>query len=100
MRRDVDMKTAWLAAAAALLAAAPATSFAAGAATTAPQAPARDLTKAPRMGAWGFDRSGQDATVTAGQSLFGHANGGFMKSLEIPSDRSSFGVANKLDELS
>ena len=54
------MKTTWLAAtaAAALLAATPAASFAAGAATTAPQAPARDLTKAPRMGTWGFDLSG------------------------------------------
>jgi putative endopeptidase len=96
------MKTTWLAAsaAAALLAAAPAASFAAGAATTAPQAPGRDLTKAPRMGTWGFDRAGQDPAVTPGQTLFGHANGGYMKRLEIPADRSSFGAFNVLDELS
>ncbi|HEY0650334.1 M13 family metallopeptidase [Phenylobacterium sp.] len=96
------MKKAWLAAAAAaaLLVGAPASSFAADAAATAPQAPVRDLTKAPRMGAWGFDLTGSDPAVTAGQSLFGHANGRYMKTLEIPADRSSFGAFNMLDELS
>jgi len=94
------MKSLWLAAAAAaLLSGAPAASFAADAAT-APESPARDLTKAPRMGAWGFDLTGRDQAVTAGQSLFGHANGGYMKTLEIPADRSSFGAFNMLDELS
>ena len=96
------MKTAWLAAAAvaALLTAAPASAFAADAAATSTPTPARDLTKAPRMGAWGFDLSGRDPAVTPGQSLFGHANGGYMRALEIPSDRSTFGAFNVLDELS
>jgi putative endopeptidase len=96
------MKKAWLAAAAAaaLLVGAPASSFAADAAAPAPQAPPRDLTKAPRMGAWGFDLTGSDPAVAAGQSLFGHANGRYMKTLEIPADRSSFGAFNMLDELS
>jgi putative endopeptidase len=98
---DRPMKTAWLAAAcvAALLAAAP-SAFAAGAATTAPEAPARDLSKAPRMGPWGFDTAGRDTAVTAGKSLFEYANGAYMQKLTIPADRSSYGAFNALDELS
>jgi putative endopeptidase len=96
------MKAAWLAASAAavLLAAAPLSAFAADGAATAQQAPARDLTKAPRMGPWGFDMAGRDTALTPGQSLFGYANGGYMKSLEIPADRNSFGAFNALDDLS
>jgi len=52
------------------------------------------------MGTWGFDLSGRDAATPAGQSLFGYANGGYMRKLEIPADRSSFGAFNLLDELS
>ena len=95
------MKTVWLAAAAAaaLLTAAPAASFAADAAT-APKAPVRDLTKAPRMGTWGFDLAGRDAATTPGQSLFGHANGRYMQRLEIPSDRSSITACRRALESS
>ena len=94
------MKTAWLAApaAAALLLAAPG-AFAADAAT-ASAAPVRDLTKAPRMGTWGFDLAGRDTDVSPGKSLFGYANGSYMEKLVIPADRSSFGAFNLLDELS
>jgi len=96
------MKTAWLVAtaAAALLATAPASFAADAAATTAAPPATRDLTKAPRMGTWGFDLTGRDAATPAGQSLFGYANGGYMRKLEIPADRSSFGAFNVLDELS
>jgi putative endopeptidase len=95
------MKTAWLAAAcaAALLAAAPC-AFAADAAATVPEAAARDLSKAPRMGPWGFDLAGRDTSATAGKSLFEYANGAYMQKLTIPADRSSFGAFNVLDELS
>lgn len=90
------MKTAWLAAAcaAALLSAAPA-AFAADADT-----PARDLSKAPRMGPWGFDMAGRDTAAPAGKSLFEHANGTYIQKLSIPADRSSYGAFNVLDELS
>ncbi len=93
------MKTAWLAAsaAAALLLAAPA-AFAFDAAT--PAAAARDLTKAPRMGTWGFDLSGRDPAVSPGQSFFRYANGGYLDKLTIPADRASYGAFNALDELS
>jgi len=94
------MKTAWLAAAcvAALLAAPVA--FAADAATTAHETSARDLSKAPRMGPWGFDLTGRDTAATAGKSLFEYANGAYMQKLTIPADRSSYGAFNALDELS
>ncbi|MFN3584035.1 M13 family metallopeptidase [Phenylobacterium sp.] len=94
------MKTAWLAAAAtaALLLATPSAAQPAAAADSAP-AP-RDLTKAPRMGTWGFDASGMDRQVSAGQDFFRFANGTYLDKLEIPGDRSSYGAFNALDELS
>ena len=59
-----------------------------------------DLTKAPRMGPWGFDRSGQDLSVSPGDSLYMHANGTYLKQLTIPADRSRYGSFDKLNELS
>ncbi|HEY8615788.1 M13 family metallopeptidase [Phenylobacterium sp.] len=93
-------KTLWLAAAAAsaLLAAAPALAQTASAQTASPAA--RDLSKAPRMGPWGFDLAGRDTSTTPGHSLFRWANGGYMDRLEIPADRSTYGAFNVLDELS
>ncbi|MBU2093579.1 MAG: peptidase M13, partial [Alphaproteobacteria bacterium] len=82
-----------------LLAAAPAP-FAADAAPPAPDAPPRDLSKAPRMGPWGFDMAGRDTAATPGQSLFAYANGTYMQKLTIPADRSTYGAFNVLDELS
>jgi putative endopeptidase len=95
------MKTAWLAAAcaAALLAVGPC-AFAADAATTAPETAARDLSKAPRMGPWGFDMAGRDIASSPGKSLFAYANGAYMEKLTIPADRSTYGAFNVLDELS
>jgi len=91
------MKTFWLGAvaAAALLAAAPAL-----AQTSAQPAPAPDLSKAPRMGTWGFDLAGRDTSATPGQDFFQYANGGYVKTLAIPADRSSYGAFDALNELS
>ena len=85
------MKTLLLgaAAAAALLSACPAAAEA-----------AQDLTKAPRLGTWGFDLSGRDATVTPGQDFYTYANGTYLKSLEIPADRTRYGAFDALNELS
>jgi putative endopeptidase len=95
------MKTYWLgaAAAAALLAAgpAPAQPKAASAAATAPT---QDLSRAARLGTWGFDMSGRDTSVTPGQDFFQYANGGYVKALSIPSDRTSYGAFDALNELS
>jgi len=95
------MKTAWLAAAAvaALLAATPA-AFAADSAATVSASPTRDLTKAPRMGPWGFDMAGRDTATPPGKSFFEYANGAYMQKLTIPADRSTYGAFNVLDELS
>ena len=65
----------------------------------APPALAADLS-APRMGTWGFDMSGRDATTPAGQDFFAHANGAYVDRLVIPADRSSFGAFDGLRELS
>ena len=89
---DFLMKTNWFAACAAsalVLAALPATA-----------ADAPDLAKAPRMGAWGFDLAGRDTAVAPGQDFFKYANGGYLKSLDIPADRSSYGSFDALRELS
>ena len=122
------MKTHWLgaAAAAAILAAAPilahaedppgtnppahakarpkpktkAKPVAATPAAAMPVGPAPDITKAPRMGTWGFDLGGRDTSTTPGQDFFQYANGGYEKTMVIPADRASFGAFDALNELS
>jgi len=84
------MKTAWLCTASILLAVA---------------SPVRaetvdDLSKAPRMGPWGFDLSGRNLAVPPGQSLFAHANGTYLDALQIPPDRSRYGTFDALSDLS
>ncbi|MDB5476289.1 MAG: peptidase, partial [Phenylobacterium sp.] len=85
------------AAAAALLFACPAL---AAPPTPAVAAPAPDLTKAPRLGTWGYDLSGRDANVSPGEDFFQYANGSYLKSLVIPADRTRFGAFDALNELS
>jgi len=94
------MKTYWLgaAAAAALLAAGPALAQPKPAAVAPSAAP--DLSKAPRMGTWGFDLAGRDTATTPGQDFYQYANGGYLKTLDIPADRSRFGAFDSLNELS
>src|SRR3569833_2954019 len=80
-RKFPHMKTYWLGAAAvaALLAAGSAAAQPKAAPTAA--APAQDLSKAARLGSWGFDLSGRDTSVTPGQDFFQYANGGYVKAL-------------------
>lgn len=86
------MKTFWLGAA----------SAAALLCVTAPAlaANAPDLSKAPRMGPWGFDMSGRDTSVAPSKDFFDYANGSYLKKLEIPADRSRYGAFDALQELS
>ncbi|WP_372782138.1 M13 family metallopeptidase [Phenylobacterium sp.] len=99
------MKTYWLGAAAvaALLGAGPAPAQPKAAqpkaAAVAPAA-VPDLSKAPRMGTWGFDLSGRDAATTPAQDFYQYANGGYLKTLDIPADRSRYGAFDSLNELS
>ena len=59
-----------------------------------------DLSKAPRMGPWGFDMAGRDTSVAPSHDFFEYANGTYLKKLEIPSDRSRFGAFDALQDLS
>ncbi len=83
------MKTIWLTVAATLLAT-----------TAGAQTPNADLSKAPRMGPWGFDLGGRNLATRPAQSLFLYANGRYLDDLTIPADRSGFGAFDALNELS
>ena len=94
------MKTYWLgaAAAAALLGAGPALAQPKPAPVASSSLP--DLSKAPRMGTWGFDLSGRDTATAPAQDFYQYANGGYLKTLDIPADRSRYGAFDSLNELS
>ena len=47
----------------------------------------------------GVDRAGMDTTVQPGDSFWQYANGTWLKQAEIPADRSSWGPADVLNEL-
>ncbi len=82
------MKTLWLGAAAAI------------ALLSALPAAAQDLSKAPRMGSWGFDLAGRDPATAPAQDFYQYANGTYLKAMEIPADRSRYGAFDSLNELS
>ena len=47
----------------------------------------------------GIDVAGMDKSVAPGDDFFSYANGAWMKTAEIPPDRSSYGIGAILDEL-
>jgi putative endopeptidase len=64
-------------------------------------APAADASKAtaqaaaparPALGTFGFDTAGMDTSVAPGDDFYAYANGGWMKTTEIPADRPSYGA--------
>ena len=68
-------------------------------ATDAAPAPAQAATAAkPQLGSFGFDASGMDHAIAAGDNFFDFANGEWVKRTEIPADRSSFGSFNVIAE--
>jgi predicted metalloendopeptidase len=50
-------------------------------------------------GASGVDRAGMDPSVQPGDDFFGYANGGWIKTQEIPPDRASYGTGSIVQEL-
>ncbi|MBX7248200.1 MAG: M13 family metallopeptidase [Caulobacteraceae bacterium] len=58
------------------------------AACNKPAAPA--VPTKPQLGTFGFDTAGMDRTVAPGDDFFAYANGNWVKTTEIPADRSSF----------
>jgi len=80
-------------------------------ATAAPPAPAKPVAApeappppappkpAPKYGSFGFDTAGMDRAVAPGDNFYSYANGGWMKTTEIPADRGSYGTFNMLGEV-
>ena len=47
---------------------------------------------APVTGDWGFDATGMDTSVRAGDDFFKYANGGWDVRTAIPADRTGYGL--------
>jgi putative endopeptidase len=54
----------------------------------------------PEIGSFGFDVAGTNREVHPGHDWVEFANGTYLRTLEIPADKASYGMFNKLDELS
>jgi len=94
-------KSIWFAAAAVLALCSGAVAQAApdAAAPAAPAAAPVSL-ETPHYGTWGFDVSGEDASVKPGADFFLYANGDWLKRTTIPGDRVRFGNFDTLSVLS
>jgi putative endopeptidase len=68
----------------------------------APAAPVAEAAPAPKpeIGTFGFDIAGMDRSVKPGDDFIAYASGTYLKNLEIPADRASYGMFTKLDDLS
>jgi putative endopeptidase len=66
-------------------------------AAAVPAAPARPRAQ---LGSFGFDASGMDRSVDPGDNFFQFANGTWLRTTQIPSDRSNYGMFTLLDDLS
>src|SRR3954463_8504412 len=55
---------------------------------------------APKFGTWGVDLTSLDKAVKPGDNFFLYINGGWLKTAEIPADRSSTGSFQDLQILS
>lgn len=54
----------------------------------------------PQIGTFGFDAAGMDTAVKPGDDFVAYASGRYFATLEIPADRTSFGMASGLNDLS
>ena len=54
----------------------------------------------PAIGEFGLDLGARDLQVKPGDDFFAYANGGWYERFNLPSDKSSFGPFDRLDELS
>lgn len=62
-----------------------------GCATQPPAPPPAPPTPKATLGDWGVDLTGLDKTVKPGDDFFQYVNGAWLKTAEIPADRSSIG---------
>ncbi|WP_174280096.1 M13 family metallopeptidase [Sphingomonas bacterium] len=65
----------------------------------APTAAAAPSTK-PQYGDFGIDLAGRDASVAPGDDFYDYASGTWAKGVDIPADKTAFGMFNVLDDLS
>ncbi|MDB4955013.1 MAG: family peptidase [Myxococcales bacterium] len=54
----------------------------------------------PEIGAWGFDRNGMDPKTAPGASFYNYANGSWLKTTQIPADKSNYGMFSVLSDRS
>ena len=54
----------------------------------------------PHFGAWGIDETAMDKSVKPGDNFFNYVNGTADAKMQIPADRTSYGVNEILEELS
>lgn len=52
------------------------------------------------IGKWGFDEAGMDRSIKPGDDFVAFAGGTYLKALEIPADKSNYGMFTKLRDLS
>ena len=71
----------------------------ANAQTSTPAAAAATADK-PEIGSFGFDETGMDRSIAAGDDFYGFANGNWAKTTAIPADKSNFGSFEVLADLS
>jgi putative endopeptidase len=48
---------------------------------------------------WGFDLKAEDKSVRPGDNFFLYANGSYIRNIEIPANRTSFGLLSNMNEL-
>jgi putative endopeptidase len=70
-----------------------------GVALAAACTPGHPETPTTAAGASGVDRAGMDPSVQPGDDFFGYANGGWIKTHEIPADRATYGTGSIVQEL-
>ncbi len=63
-----------------------------------PAAPAKG--GSPEIGTWGFDLKGMDTKVSPGASFMAYANGTWLKTTQIPDDKSNYGMFTALADQS
>ena len=73
--------------------------------TTAPTpqpavTPPTPASNKPEIGTWGFDTKGMNKSVAPGESFFEYANGTWLKTTQIPPDKSNYGMFTALDDRS
>jgi putative endopeptidase len=60
----------------------------------------QDPLAAPRLGTWGVDLTGRDASISPGQDFYKSAEGAYTDKLIIPNDKTRWGTFDSLRDLS